>query len=185
MNAMLQYQKEQMLERIEFELTSNSIWLFIDFLHIDVVHLSLLKRFGLVGSFNFLFWAFICIIPHPLALETFNLTKILLDRLASTATSISIVVALISTLVILVLIVVMTTIVLVVMITVVVVVLVELPMLVGSRTPTVIIMGMLVRRSRAVLVRVLSLPAFHLFHLALQNSSLVTKRLVCGNIFHS
>src|SRR4051812_41240319 len=28
----------------EFELTSNSIWLFIDFLHIDVVHLPFLER---------------------------------------------------------------------------------------------------------------------------------------------
>ena len=79
----------------------------------------------------------------------------------------------------------MTTIVLVVMVTVVVVVLVELPMLVGSRTPTIIIMGTLVRRSRAVLVRVFPLPAFNLFHLALQDGSLVTKRLVCGNIGHS
>src|SRR3954470_20201336 len=119
---------------IEFELTSNSIRLLINFLHIYVVHLSLLKRVGLVGSFNFLFWAFICIMPHLLAFETLNLTKILLDRLASTTTSISTVVALISTLVILVLIIVMTTIVLVVMITVVVVVLVEFRMLVGSRT---------------------------------------------------
>src|SRR4051812_14019668 len=177
--------KNKCWNRIEFELTSNNIWFFIDFLHIDVVHLSLLKRVGLVGSFNFLFWAFICIMPHLLALETLNLTKIFLDRLASTATSTSIVVALKSTLVILVLIIVMTTIVLVVMITVVVVVLVELPILVGSRTPTVIIMGMLVRRSRGVLVRVLYLPVFNLFHLALQNSSLVTKRLVCGNIGHS
>src|SRR3954471_11988933 len=103
--------------RIEFELTSNSIWLLIDFLHINVVHLPLLKRVGHIGSFNFIFWAFICIMPHLLALETFNLTKILLGSLAST----SIVVALISTLMILVLIVFMNTIVLVVMITVVVV----------------------------------------------------------------
>src|SRR3954465_8772650 len=176
--------KNKCWNRIEFELTCNSIWLSIDFLHIDVVHLSLLKRVGLVWSFNFLFWAFICIMPHLLALETFNLTKILLDRLASTATSTSTVVALISTFVILVLIVVMTTVVLVVMIIVVVVVLVELPMLVGSRTPTIIIMGTLVRRSRAVLVRVLSLPAFNLFHLALQNSSIVTKRLICWDISH-
>src|SRR3954467_3438435 len=137
--------------RIEFELTSNNIWFLIDFFHIDVVHLSLLERVGLVGSFNFLFWAFICIMPHLLALETFNLTKILLDRLASTTTSTSIVVALISTLVILVLVIVMTTVVLVDMMTVVVVVLVVLSMLVGSRIPTVIIMGMLVRRSRVCL----------------------------------
>src|SRR3954464_3545641 len=95
--------------RIEFELTGNSIRFLIDFLYIDVVHLSLLKRVGLVGSFHFIFWAFICIMPHILALETFNLTKILLDRLASTDTSTSTVVGLISTLVILVLIVVMTT----------------------------------------------------------------------------
>src|SRR4051812_8710250 len=168
--------------RIEFELTSNSIRFLIDLFHIDVVHLSLLKRVGLVGSFNFIFWAFICIMPHLLALETFNLTKILLDRLASTTTCI--VVVLVPTLVILVLVIVMTTVVLVVMMTVVVVVLVVLSMLVGSRIPTIIIMGMLVRRSRAVLVRVLPLPAFNLFHLALQNSSLVTKRLISGNIGH-
>src|SRR4051794_24296617 len=170
--------KNKCWNRIEFELTSNGIWFFIDFLHIDVVHLSLLERVGLVGSFNFLFWAFICIMPHLLALETFNLTNILLNRLASTTTSISIVVDLISTLVILIFVIVMTTVVLVVMMTVVVVVLVELPMLVEPRTPTIIIMGTLVRRSRGVLVRVLSLPAFHLFHLALQNSSLLTKRLI-------
>src|SRR4051812_7874871 len=118
--------------KIEFELTSNSIRLLINFLHIDVIHLSLLKRVGLVGSFNFLFWAFICIMPHLLAFETLNLTKILLDRLASTATSTTTVVALISTLVILVLVIVMTTVMLVVMMAVVVVVLIEFPMLVGS-----------------------------------------------------
>src|SRR3954471_20669103 len=100
--------------------------------------------------------------PHLLALEAFNLTEILLDRLASTTTSTSIVVALISTLVILVLVIVMTTVVLVVMMTVVV--LVVLYMLVGSRIPTIIKVGMLVRRSRAVIVRVLPLPAFNLFH---------------------
>src|SRR3954471_17175016 len=121
--------------RIEFELTSNSIRFLIYFLHIDVVHLSLLKRVRLVGSFNFLFWAFICIMNHLFALETLNLTKILLDRLASTTTSTSIVVDLISTLVILVLVIVMTTMVLVVMMTVVVVVLVVLSMFVGSRIP--------------------------------------------------
>src|SRR3954471_20313898 len=107
--------KNKCWNRIESELTSNSIRLLKDLLHTDVVHLSLLKRVGLVGSFNFLFWAFICIMPHLLALETFNLTKIFLDGLASTATSTSTVVALIPTLVVLVLIIVMTTIVLVVM----------------------------------------------------------------------
>src|SRR4051812_40146618 len=117
--------------RIEFELTRNSIRLFIDFLHIDVVNLPFLKRVGLVGSFNFLFWAFICIMPQFLAFEAFNLTNVLIDRLASTSTSISTVVALISTLVVLVLVIVMTTVMLVVM-TVVVVVLVEFPMLVGT-----------------------------------------------------
>src|SRR3954467_4585466 len=123
--------KNKCWNRIESELTSNSIRLLIDFLHIDVVNLPFLKRVGLVGSFNFLFWAFICIMPHLLALEAFNLTNVLLDRLASTATSITTVVALISTLVVLVLVIVMTMVMLVVM-TVVVVVLVEFPMLVGS-----------------------------------------------------
>ena len=46
-------------------------------------------------------------------------------------------------------------------------------------------MGTFVRRSRDVLFRVLSLPAFNLLHFVLQNSSLITKRLVCGNICHS
>src|SRR3954466_4982503 len=99
--------KNKCWNRIESELTSNSIRLLINFLHIDVVHLSLLKRVGLVGSFKFIFWAFICIMPHLLALETLNLTNILLDRRASTATSTM--VALISTLVIFVLVIVMTT----------------------------------------------------------------------------
>src|SRR3954462_1963199 len=120
-------------DKIEFELTSNSIRLLTNFLHIDVVHLSLLKRVGLVGSFNFLFWAFICIMPHLLALETSNLTKILLDRPASTTTSTSIVVALVSTLVILVLVIVMTMVMLVGMMAVVVVVVVVLSMLLGSK----------------------------------------------------
>src|SRR4051812_21270879 len=57
---------------IKLELTSHSIRLLIDFFHIDVVHLSLLERVGLVGSLNFLFWAFICIMPHILALEAFH-----------------------------------------------------------------------------------------------------------------
>src|SRR3954467_13060353 len=171
--------------RIEFELTSNNIWFLIDLFHIDVVHLSLLKRVGLIGSLNFLFWAFICIMPHLLALETFNLTKILLDRLASTTTSTSIVVVLVPTLVILVLVIFMTTVMFVVMMTVVVVVFVVLTMLAGSRIPTIIIMGTLVRRSRAVLVRVVfPLSAFNLFHLALQDGSLVTKRLIGRDIGH-
>src|SRR3954463_7857476 len=121
--------KNKCWNRIESELTSNIIRLLIDFFHIDVVNLPFLKSVGLVGSFNFLFWAFICIMPHLLALEAFNLTNVLLDRLSSTATSISIVVALISTLVVLILVIVMTTVMLVVM---TVVVLVEFPMLVGS-----------------------------------------------------
>src|SRR3954470_14061347 len=176
--------KNKCWNRIEFELTNNSIRFLIDFLHIDVVHLPLLERVGLVGSFNFLFWAFICIMPHLFALETFNLTKILLDRLASTTTSTSIVVVLVPTLVILVLIIVMTTVMLVVMMTVVLVMVVVLSMLVGSRIPTIIIMGTLVRRSRAVLVGMLPLPAFNLFHLAFQNGSLATKRLISGDIGH-
>src|SRR3954468_1907784 len=105
--------KNKCWNRIESELTSNSIRLLIDLLHTNVVHLSLLKRVGLVGSFNFLFWAFICIMPHLLALEAFNLTNVLLDRLTSTSTSI--VMALISTLVVLVLVIVMTAVMLVVM----------------------------------------------------------------------
>src|SRR3954462_6488934 len=108
--------------RIEFELTRNSIRILIDFLHIDVVNLPFLKRVGLVGSFNFIFWAFICIIPHLIALEALNLTNVLLDRLAPTATSTTTMVALISTLVVPVLVIVMTTVMLVVMMTVVVVV---------------------------------------------------------------
>src|SRR3954471_22960196 len=90
--------------RIESELTSNSIRLLIDLLHIDVVNLPFLKRVGLVGSFNFLFWAFICIMPQFLAFEAFNLTDVSLNRL--TSTSITTVVALMSTLVVLVLVVV-------------------------------------------------------------------------------
>src|SRR3954468_23189974 len=117
--------------RIESELTSNSIRLLIDLLHIDVVYLSLLERVGLVGSFNLLLWEFICIMPHLLAFEAFNLTDVSLNRLTCTSTTITTVVALMSTLVVLVLVVVMTTVMLVVM-TVVVVVLVEFPMLVGS-----------------------------------------------------
>src|SRR3954470_19148177 len=120
--------KNKCWNRIESELTSNSIRLLIDFLHIDVVNLPFLKRVGLVGSFSFLFWEFISIMPRLLALETLNLTNVLLDRLTSTATST--VVALISTHVVLVLVIVMTTMMLVVMMAVVV--LVEFPMLVGS-----------------------------------------------------
>src|SRR3954463_16343677 len=123
--------KNKCWNRIESELTSNSIRLLIDLLHINVVHLSLLKRVGLVGSFNFVFWAVICIMPHLLALEAFNLTDVSLNRLTSTPTSITTVVALMSTLVVLVLIIIMTMVMLVVM-TVLVVVLVEFPMLMGS-----------------------------------------------------
>src|SRR3954471_4122959 len=88
---------------IESELTSNSIRLLIDLLHIDVVNLSFLKRIWLVRSFNFLLRALISIIPQLLAFVAFNLTDVLF-RLASTST----VVALMSTLVVLVLIIFMT-----------------------------------------------------------------------------
>src|SRR3954466_15686979 len=114
--------------RIEFELTSHSMRFLIDFFHIDVVHLSLLERVGLVGSFNFLFWALICIMPHLLTLETFNLTDISLCRLTTTSTSTCTVVALVSTLVVLVLVIIMTTMMLDVMMAVVAVVVVVLPM---------------------------------------------------------
>src|SRR3954465_3133201 len=110
--------------RIEFELTSNNIRFLIDLFHIDVVHLSLLERVGLVGSFNFFFWAFICIMPHLLTLETFNLTDISLCRLTAPSTSTSTVVTLVSTLVVLVLVIIMTTMMLVVMMAVVAVVVV-------------------------------------------------------------
>src|SRR3954463_16002176 len=116
--------------RIESELTSNNIRLLIDLLHIDVVHLTFLERIGLDGSFNFLFRTFICIMPHLLAFEAFNLTDVSLNRLTSTSTSITTVVALMSTLVGLSLILFMNPVMFVM--TVVVVVLVEFPMLVGS-----------------------------------------------------
>src|SRR3954471_21643936 len=116
---------------IESELTSNSIWLLIDLLHIYVVHLSFLERIVLDRSFNFLFRALICIVPHLLAFEAFNLTDVSLSRLTSTSTTITTMVALMSTLVVLILVIVMTAMMLVVM-TVVGVVLVKFPMLVGS-----------------------------------------------------
>src|SRR4051812_9491840 len=118
--------KNKCWNRIEFELTSHSIRFFIDFFHIDVVHLSLLEGIGLVGIFNFLFWALISIVTHLLTLEAFNLTEIFLYRLTSTSTSTM--VALVSTLVVLILVIIMTATVLVVMMTVVVVVIVILPM---------------------------------------------------------
>src|SRR3954463_1210343 len=117
--------------RIESELTRNSIRLLIDLLHIDVVNLSFLKRIGLVRSFNFLLRALISIMPQLLAFEALHLTDVISCRLTSTSTTISTVVALMSTLVVLVLVIVMTAVVFVVM-TVVVVVLVEFPMLMDS-----------------------------------------------------
>src|SRR4051812_7952194 len=161
---------------IEFELTSHRIRFFIDFLHIDVVHLSLLEGIGLVGTINFLFWALISIVPHLLTLEAFNLTEIFLYRLAPTSTSTSTVVALVFTLVVLILVIIMTAVMLVFMMAVVVVVVVVLSMFVGSRTPTIIMMGTLVRRSRAVLIKaMLPLSALNLFHLVFQDGSLVVK----------
>ena len=85
-------------------------------------------------------------------------------------------VALVSTLVVLILVIIMTAMVLVVMMTVVVVVVVVLSMFVGSRIPTIIVMGTLVRRSRAVLIKaILPLPSLNLFYLVFQDGSLVTK----------
>src|SRR3954463_1948139 len=91
--------KNKCWKRIKLELTSHIIRLFIYFFHIDVVHLSLLERVGLVGSFNFIFWAFICIVPSFLAFEALNLTDVSFCRLTSIV--ISTVVALVSTLVVL------------------------------------------------------------------------------------
>src|SRR3954467_13588186 len=95
--------KNKCWNRIESELTSNSIRLLIDLLHTDVVHLSFLERIGLDRSFNFLFMALICIMPHLLAFEAFNLTDVSLNRLTSTSTSITTMVVLVSTLVVFVL----------------------------------------------------------------------------------
>ena len=133
--------------RIEFELTSNSIRFPIDLFHINVVYLTFLERIGLDRSFNFLFRALICIMPHLLVFEAFNLTDVSLNRLTPTATTITTMVALMSTLVVLVLVIIMTMVVLVVMMAVVAVVVVVLSMFVGSGTPTIIMMGTLVRRS--------------------------------------
>src|SRR3954463_11423059 len=109
--------KNKCWKRIKLELTSHIIRPFIYFFHIDVVHLSLLERVGLVGSFNFLFWALISIVPHLLTLEALNLTEIFLYRLTPITTST--VVALVSTLVVLILVIIVTAMVLVVMMTVV------------------------------------------------------------------
>src|SRR3954465_11637446 len=95
--------KNKCWNRIEFELTSHSIRFLVDFFHIDVVHLSLLEGIGLVGTFNFLFWALISIVPHLITLEALNLTDISLCRLTSTSISTSTVVALVSALVVLIL----------------------------------------------------------------------------------
>src|SRR4051812_23918643 len=112
--------------------------------------------------------------PHLLTLETLNLSEIFLYRLTSITTST--VVALVSTLVVLILVIIMTAMKLVVMMTVVVVVVVVFPMLVESRTSTIIIMGNFVRRTRAMLIKVmLPLPALNLFHLVFQDGGLVTK----------
>src|SRR3954467_7753115 len=92
--------KNKCWNRIEFELTSHSIRFLINFFHIDVVHLSLLEGIGLIGTFNFLFWELISIVPHLLTLKAFNMTETFLDKLTSTTTSTSIVVALVSTLVV-------------------------------------------------------------------------------------
>ena len=114
--------------------------------------------------------------PQLLTLETFNLTDIYLCRLTATSTSTSTVVTLVSTLVVLILVTIMTTVMLVVMMAVVAVVVVVLSMLVVSRTPTIILMGMLVGRSRVVLIKImLPLPALNLFHLVFQDGGLVTK----------
>src|SRR4051812_16827516 len=145
MNAMHGIKKNKCWKRIKLEHTSHSIIFLIYFLHIDVVHLSLMERVGLVGSISLLFWAFICIVPSFLALEALNLTDVPFCRLTSIA--IPTVVAFVSTLVVLISMIVMAAVVLVVMVTITVVVAVILPMLVGPRTSTIITMGMLVRRS--------------------------------------
>src|SRR3954469_10565309 len=120
--------KNKFWKRIKLELTSHSIRFLIDIFHIHVVHLSLMEMVGLLGSFNFLFWAFICIVPSFLAFEALNLTDISFSRMTSIA--IPTVVASVSTLVVLIPIIVMVVVVLVVMVTVIVVVPLILPMLV-------------------------------------------------------
>src|SRR3954462_10690624 len=110
MNVMRRYQKNKCWKRINLEITSHSIRFFINFFHIDVVHLSLLERVGLVGSFNFLLWAFICIMPSFLAFEALNLTDISFRRLPPIA--VPTVVAPVSTLVVLILIIIMAAVVL-------------------------------------------------------------------------
>src|SRR4051812_41965513 len=89
--------KDKCWKGINLELTSHSIRLLMDFLHIDVVHMTLLKRVWLVGSISLLFWALICIVPSFLALETFNLTDVSLSWMIPIA--ISTMVTLVSTLV--------------------------------------------------------------------------------------
>src|SRR4051812_12124911 len=100
--------KNKCWKRIKLELTSHCIRFLIDFLNIDVVHLTLLKRAWLVGSISLLFWAFICIVLSFLALEALNLTNVSLSKLTSIAIAITTVMALVSTLVFLISIIVMT-----------------------------------------------------------------------------
>src|SRR3954463_9271089 len=104
----------------------------MEFLHIDVVHMTLLKRVWLVSSISLLFWAFICIVPSFLALEAFNLTDVSLSWL--TPIAISTMVTLVSTLVAAVITIVVST------------MFISIVVFVGSRTSTSFTERPLVRR---------------------------------------
>ena len=69
--------RDECWKSINLELTKHSIRLLLDFLHIDVVHMALLKWVWLFCIINFLLWTLIGIVPHLLTLETFHLTRIL------------------------------------------------------------------------------------------------------------
>ena len=50
MNVMHQYQKELILDGSLGKLTKHCIWLLIDFLHIDMIHVPLGERIWLLVS---------------------------------------------------------------------------------------------------------------------------------------
>ena len=76
-------EKDKCRKGINLELTDHDIRSFLNFLHIYVIHVTLLKWVRL-SPISLLLWAFISIVPCLLALKTFHLTDVFLCWLTVT-----------------------------------------------------------------------------------------------------
>ena len=80
-------EKDKCRKGVNLELTDHGIRSFLNFLHINVIHMTLLEWVWL-SPISLLFWPFISIVSCLFTLETFHLTDVFLRWLTVTVLTI-------------------------------------------------------------------------------------------------